>query len=198
MELESPRETQPYLFSQTKIQIWERGRKRFREERDWCDIPYTNLCCIFLLCLMLLSLSVPLFFVFSLCLCRVCVHLLSFFFFSSSSFFYFFLVRASLSIYREIPKKLLPYFSLNWSDHGGVASVFLFTTPNFMLSRDPLFHLLLFLFVPLLFKLPLFGLWRPDFSTFQAHFHEILLLTLWCCHFPFTFQFFFCFFVLLD
>ena len=97
IELGTPHETQSYLHYQAKIQIWEWGRKRFREERDWCKIPYTNLCCVFLLCLMLLSLFVPLFFVFSLCLCRVCVHLLSFcvsafFLFSSFIFFFFFSV----------------------------------------------------------------------------------------------------------
>ena len=35
MELETPHETRSYLHYQAKIQIWEWGRERFREEKDW-------------------------------------------------------------------------------------------------------------------------------------------------------------------
>ena len=47
-----------------------REREREIEKKGTGEIPYTNLCCVFLLCFMLLSLFVPLFFVlsvFSMC-----------------------------------------------------------------------------------------------------------------------------------
>ena len=139
------------------------------------------------LCLMLLSLSVPFFFLLSMSL--LCVCNCSLFVFPPLTFFFLFVCPPS--IYRETPKEFFPYFSLNWSDHGAVFVSFSSTFPNSMLGHDPLFSFLLFLSVPLLFKLPLFGLWHPHFSAFQAHFHETLLLTFTCCHFPFTFFFFF-------
>ena len=114
IELGTPHETRSCLHYQVKIQVWEWGRKRFREERDWCKIPYTNLCCVFLLCLMLLSLYVPLFFVFSLCLCRVCVHFSLFV--SQLSFFLFFLPFSPLFacwrlfIYREVWETVPSFF----------------------------------------------------------------------------------------
>ena len=180
IELGTPHETKSYLFYHTKIQIWEWGRKRFWEEEDrWNPIykPMLSAWCY--------SLYPCLFFFFSLCLCSVCVIAL-FLYFRLSLFFFLFVCPPS--IYRETPKEFFPYFSLNWSDHGAVFSS---TFPNSMLSHDPLFSFLLFLFVPLLFKLPLFGLWHPHFSAFRALFHETLLLTFKCCHFPFTFFFFF-------
>ena len=102
IELGTPHETRSCLHYQVKIQVWEWGRKRFREERDWCKIPYTNLCCVFLLCLMLLSLSEPLFFLLSMSLPCVCV--LAFFFLHLPS-----------SFSREIPKKL--FLILLSTDH---------------------------------------------------------------------------------
>ena len=51
-------------------------------------------------------------FSFSLCLCFVCVLAL---FFMYMPFFLFLCVP--LSIYKEIPKKPFPYFSLNWLFH---------------------------------------------------------------------------------
>ena len=56
MELGTSRETQSYLHYQTKIQIWEWGREREKEieKKGTDEIPYTNLCCVILLCLMLL------------------------------------------------------------------------------------------------------------------------------------------------
>ena len=65
----------------------ERERERYIEKKGTGEISYTNLCCVFLLCFMLLSLSVPLFFVLSMSL--LCVYLLSFS--VSASFFFFFL-----------------------------------------------------------------------------------------------------------
>ena len=89
----------------------EREREREIEKKGTGEIPYINLCCVFLLCFMLLSLSVPLFFVLSMSL--LCVYLLSFsvsaffFLFPPSSFFSFsFHLCVLLFIYREIPKKL--------------------------------------------------------------------------------------------
>ena len=125
----------PILFAlPRKIQIWEWGRERFWEEKDWWN-PITNLCCIFLLCLMLLSLCVPLFF-FLLSMSLLCVCTCSLFVFLPS--FSFFFLCVPLSIYREIPKKLFHYFSLNWSIHRVVFVSFSSITPNFMFSRDPL------------------------------------------------------------
>ena len=106
MELGTPHETQSYLHFQTKIQIWEWGREREREieKKGTDEIPYTNLCCVILLCLMLLSLSVPLFFLLSMSLLCVCTYSL----FVSLSFFFssFLYLCVPLSNYKEIPKKL--------------------------------------------------------------------------------------------
>ena len=77
----------------------ERERERYIEKKGTGEIPYTNLCCVFLLFFMLLSLSVPLFFVLSMSL--LCVYLLSFsifaflFFLPSSLFFFFICVPLS-------------------------------------------------------------------------------------------------------
>ena len=81
----------------------ERERERDIEKKGTSEIPYTNLCCVFLLCFMLLSLSVPLSFVLSMSL--LCVYLLSF---SVSAFFFsslrplFFFACWRLFIYREV------------------------------------------------------------------------------------------------
>ena len=122
-------------------------RERDIETKGTGEIPYTNLCCVFLLCFMLLSLSVPLFFVLSMSL--LCVYLLSFsvsvFFFSSLRppffFFSFFYLCMPLSIYREIPKKL---FLVLLSTGQIMEQFFSSITPNFMFSRGPLFSLFLF------------------------------------------------------
>ena len=119
------------------------------------------------------TLSVlPLFFFFFLCLYSVCV-LSLFLCISLALFFFFCLVLfpcVPLSIYREIPKKLFPYFSLNWSDHGAVFVSFPSTTPNFMLSCHPLFSFFPFyLFCYFLSSfflvcdIPTFRLLRPNF-----------------------------------
>ena len=79
----------------------ERERERDIEKKGTGEIPYTNLCCVFLLCFMLLSLSVPLFFVLSMSL--LCVYLLSFsvsaslFFFSLPSSLFFWIMADQLS-----------------------------------------------------------------------------------------------------
>ena len=83
MELGTPHEIQPYLFSQTRIQIWE-----WRRERFWTDqIPYTKLCSLFDVTL---SIRASLFFS-SFCLCCVCVIALFLYFRLSLCFFFFFL-----------------------------------------------------------------------------------------------------------
>ena len=46
------------------------------EKKGIDEIPYTNLCCVFFLCFILLSLSLPLFFVLSVF--AVCIFALSF------------------------------------------------------------------------------------------------------------------------
>ena len=141
-------------------------------------------------CLSFFSFSFFLSIVFAVCV-------LTFFFYICLLFsFSFFSFVCTPSIYREIPKKLFPYFSLNWSDHGAVFVSFSSTAPNFLLSRDPFFSFFSLLFVSYLFKLPLFSLWHPHFSTFQVHFHQTVFLTFWWCHFIIHFSAFV--FVLLD
>ena len=91
MELGTPHEIQPYLFSQTRIQIWE-----WRRERFWTDqIPYTKLCSLFDVTL---SIRASLFFS-SFCLCCVCVIAL-FLYFRLSLCFFFFSFVCPPSIYR--------------------------------------------------------------------------------------------------
>ena len=124
-------------------------------------------------CLILLSLSVPLFCFLSMSLIRVCTCSL---FVSLPSFFFFFLV--SSSIYRETPKKLqrdskevVPlFFSQLIRSWSSFCEFFSFTIPNFMLSRDPLFSFWLFYlfrcFLSSFFLVcdsPTFRLLRPNF-----------------------------------
>ena len=123
-----------------------REREREIEKKGTGEIPYTNLCCVFLLCFMLLSLSVPLFFVPSMSL--LCVYLLSFsvsailfFLFPLLPFFY---LCVPLSIYREIRKKLFLALLLTDQIMKQFLSIFSSTTLNFMFSRDPLFSSFLF------------------------------------------------------
>ena len=112
-ELGTPHETHSYLHYQTKIIIWEWGRERERdiEKKGTNEIPYINLCCVFLLCFMLLSLSVPLFFVLSMSL--LCVYLLSF---SVSAFFFslpprpLFFACWRLFIYKEVWESAPTFF----------------------------------------------------------------------------------------
>ena len=132
------------------------------------------------------TLSVlPRFFFFSLCLYSVCV--LSLFLCILLALFFFLFLCVPLSIYREIPKKLFPYFSLNWSDHGVVFVSFPSTTPNFMLSRHPLFSFFLsYLFryflssFFLVCDIPTFRLLRPYFikpcsleAIWMSDFHNL-------------------------
>ena len=83
MELGTPHETQPYLFSQTKIQVWEWGRERFWEEEDrWNPIykPMLSVWCYTLYpCLSFFSLLS----VFALCVCNCSLFCVSAFFFLS-------------------------------------------------------------------------------------------------------------------
>ena len=75
----------PICITKQKFRFENEGERDLEKKRT-DEIPYTNLCCIFLLCLMLLSLSVPLFFS-SPYVFAVCVYLLFFFFFCISIFF---------------------------------------------------------------------------------------------------------------
>ena len=86
------------------LRMRKREREREIEKKGTDEIQYTNLCCVILLCLMLLSLSVPLFFLLSMSLLCVCTYSL----FVSLSFFFssFLYLCVPLSNYKEIPKKL--------------------------------------------------------------------------------------------
>ena len=101
-ELGTPHKTQSYLHYQTKIIIWEWEREREIEKKWTGEIPYTNLCCVFLLCFMLLLLSVPLFFVlfvFSVCVFALFFCICLFFFSFPPSSFFFFFTCACLSLF---------------------------------------------------------------------------------------------------
>ena len=50
----------PICITKQKFKFENEGEKEI-EKKGIDEIPYTNLCCIILLCLMLLSLPVPLF-----------------------------------------------------------------------------------------------------------------------------------------
>ena len=97
----------------------EREREREIEKKGTGEIPYTNLCCVFLLCFMLLSLSVPLFFVPSMSL--LCVYLLSFsvfaFFFLPSVLALFCLLKA-LYLQRSLRNCSLLFLFLNLPVNG--------------------------------------------------------------------------------
>ena len=100
----------PICFTKQKF-IFENERERERdlEKKGIDEIPYTNLYCVYLLCLMLLSLSAPLFFS-SFYVFAVCVLVLFFCVSACFSFFFFFFKYAGDSlIYREIGK-LFPLF----------------------------------------------------------------------------------------
>ena len=88
MELGTSHETWSYLHYQAKIQIWEWGRERFREEKDRWNPIYKPMLHIPPLLDVTFSIRASLFF-FSLCLCCVCVLALFFFFFCISIFFPF-------------------------------------------------------------------------------------------------------------
>ena len=81
MELGTPHETQPYLFSQTRIQIWEWRRERFWEEEDWWNPIYKPILSVW--CYSLYPcLSFLLFFLFLLCVCNCSLFCVTAFFFS--------------------------------------------------------------------------------------------------------------------
>ena len=83
MELGTPHETQPDLFSQTKIQILEWGRERFWEEEDWWNPIFKPMrsgwCYSLYLCLSFVSL---------LSIFTVCVIALFLYFRLSALFFF--------------------------------------------------------------------------------------------------------------
>ena len=146
----------PICFTKQKFRFENEGERDFEKKRI-DEIPYANLCS-----LLDVTLSIHPSLLFSLYVFAMFVYLLL-------SLLFFFLVSAS--IYRETPKKLFPYFSLNWSDHGAVfVCFFSFTILNFMLSRDPLFSFWLFYlfrcFLSSFFLVcdsPTFRLLRPNF-----------------------------------
>ena len=112
--------------------------------------------------LLVVTLSVRAFLsFFLLSMSLLCVCTCSLFVFLPS--FSFFFLCVPLSIYREIPKKLFHYFSLNWSIHRVVFVSFSSTTPNFMFSRDPLFSFSIFFF------------FFPAVATFSAFYLRSLL-----------------------
>ena len=123
---------------------------------------------------------------FSLCLCCLCICSLFLYlpFFSSlcPPFFY---LCVPLCIYREIPKKLFPYFLSTDQLMEQFASVFLSTTPNFVFSRAHYSAFLSFYsFRPTLNSLISTG----DISTFQLF--GLTFLVFWLCHFPFPISLF--------
>ena len=129
---ELPTKPDPICITKQKFRFENEGERDFEKKRT-DEIPYTNLCSL---------LDVTLFvhaslFFFSLCLCCVC--LIALFLCFHSFFFLFFFLCVTLSIYREIPKKLFPYFLSTDQLMEQFASVFLSTTPNFVFSRAPLF-----------------------------------------------------------
>ena len=140
IELGTPYEARSYLHYQAKIQIWEWEREiYFWEENDWWNLIYKPMLGILPLLDITLSVRVSLFLLFFSLSIVFAVCVLAFFFLYLPSFFFFSPFVCTPSIYGEIPKKLFPYFSLNWSDHGAVFVSFSFTTPNFLLNRCPLF-----------------------------------------------------------
>ena len=98
----------PICFPKQEFRFENEGERDFEKERT-DEIPYTNLCSLFDV-----TLSIRASLLFSLCLCYVCVLTLFFcvsaFFFFLSLFSFFFFSCGTLSIYREIPKKLFSYF----------------------------------------------------------------------------------------
>ena len=116
-ELGTPHETNPICITKQKLLFEnegerEREREREIEKKGTDEIPYTNLCCVFLLCFMLLSLFVPLFFVLSMSL--LCMYLL---YFSVSAFFLSFFSSLlpffacwMLFIYREVWETVPTFF----------------------------------------------------------------------------------------
>ena len=138
----------PSCFTKQKLRFENEG-ERFWEEEDWWNPIYKPM-----LSAWCYSLYPCLSFVFSLCLCYLCtcflfVSLPSFSLLLFFSFFFF--LSYVLPLFIETPKELFPYFSLNWSDHGTVFVNFSSTIPYSMLSHEPLFSFLLFLFAPFAF-----------------------------------------------
>ena len=137
----------PICFTKQKFRFENEGERDFEKKRT-DEILYTNLRSLLDVTLsirasLLLSLYVFAMYVLALFLCLCLL-------FSLLLFFFFFLSYV-LPLFIETPKELFPYFSLNWSDHGTVFVGFSSTIPYSMLSHDPLFSFLLFLFVPFAF-----------------------------------------------
>ena len=176
--------------------IWERGRERYTEERDWWNPIYKPM----LRNPPLLRVALCLFFFFLFFLSLLCVCNCSLFVFPLLPFF--FNLCMPLSIYREIPKKLFPYFSLNWSDDGAVFVSFSSIPPNFMLSRHPLFSFFLFYLFRcflssffLVVTAPLFDFWGLISSNHVPYF---LVMPLPYSLFSFFILFYFTWFVYIS
>ena len=97
MELGTSHETRSYLHYQAKFRFENEG-ERDLEKKMTDKIPYSNLCYVFLLCLMLLSLSCLSFFS-SLYVFALCVYFLSFC--VSCQPFFLFCFRVCLSLFIE-------------------------------------------------------------------------------------------------
>ena len=127
----------------------------------------------YVLWLMLLSLSMPLFCSLSMSLLCVCTCSL----FVFLPFFFFFLLCV-LPLFIESLQRSCSLIFL--STNQIMEQLSLVFPPQFLIPCWVMTHYSTFcsfyLFC-LLFKFPLFGLWHPHFSAFQAHFHETLLFT---------------------
>ena len=97
---ETPHETQSYLHYQTKIQIWEWGRERDREERDWWNPIYKPMLHNPPLLDVALSTCASLF--YSLFVFAVCVYLLSFCVSAFFFLFFFFFCTCPLQFIEEL------------------------------------------------------------------------------------------------
>ena len=103
---ELPMKPDPICITKQKF-IFQNEGERDLEKKRTDKIPYSNLCCVFFLCLMLLSLSCLSFFS-SLYVFTLCVYFLSFCFFFS----FFVSVCASLYLQRD-SKEVVPLFFLS-------------------------------------------------------------------------------------
>ena len=96
----------PICITKQKFRFENEGERDF-EKKMTDEIPHTNLCYVFLHCLMLLSLSVPFFF-FSLYVFVVCVYLLSLYVFA---FLFSFFMCVPLQFIEEL-RSSFPLFLL--------------------------------------------------------------------------------------
>ena len=162
----------PICFTKQKFRFKNEGDRDFEKKRT-DEISYTNLCS-----LLDVTLSIRASLLFSLYIFAMCV--LAFFLYLyllfSLLFFFFYLCVLPLFIERLQRSCSLIFLSTNQI----MEQLSLVFPPQFLIPCWVMTHYSTFcsfyLFC-LLFKFPLFGLWHPHFSAFQAHFHETLLFT---------------------